>query len=96
MKLLTIIYDSGIDETMMDLVESLGVSGWTKLSHLLGSGGRGPKLNSPVFPGTNHLLLVAVPDDQVERIRLALRRLQSNFRLKPGITLLCQDVDTLP
>jgi len=39
---------------------------------------------------------VAVPDDQVERIRLALRRLQSEFRLKPGITLLCQDVEMLP
>lgn len=96
MKLLTIIYDTGIEESMAELLDRLEVRGFTRFSELLGSGGRGPKQNNPIFPGTNNLLLVALPDDDVERVRRAIRRLQSSFRLKPGVTILCQDVEELP
>jgi hypothetical protein len=96
MKLLTIIYDSGIEESMAELLTRLGVGGYTRITDLHGSGGRGAKQLNPVYPGSNNLLLVALPDADVERVRDAVRRLQAAFRLKPGVTILCQPVEELP
>jgi hypothetical protein len=92
MKLLTIIYDSGIDESLMDVLEGMDVSGYTKIFDAHGVGGRGKKFNSPVFPGTNNVLLIALPEDQVHKVTRALGDLQASFRLKPGITVLVQEV----
>jgi hypothetical protein len=94
-KLLTIIYDSGIDATMTGLLGELGVQAFTKIFDSHGLGGRGPKENTPVWPGTNHLLLIVVPEAEARRIASAVRRLQGTFRLRPGITMLLQDVELL-
>ncbi|MFN3648236.1 MAG: PG0541 family transporter-associated protein [Armatimonadota bacterium] len=96
MKLLTIIYDSGIEESLDELLRALEVPGVTWIRDVPGRGGRGPKMNSPVFPGTNHIALISLPDEEVPRIHRAVRRLQNSYRLKPGITMLCQDVEELP
>lgn len=96
MKLLTLIYDSAIENSMDELLDALQVPGYTKIPDVLGRGGRGPKLNTPVFPGNNTVVLVALPDEEVPRVHRAIRRLQSSFRLKPGITLFCQEVEELP
>lgn len=96
MKLLTIIYDSSIEASMAELLEALQVPGITRIFDVLGSGGRGPKMNNAIFPGTNNIVLVALPDEDVPRIQRAIRRLQGSFRLKPGITIYSQDVEELP
>jgi Nitrogen regulatory protein P-II len=96
MKLLTIIYDSSIEDSMIQLVEDLEVPGFTRFTDLQGRGGRGPKQLNPIFPGSNNVLLAAMPDEQAERVRRAIRRLQSSFRIKPGVTILCQAVEELP
>jgi nitrogen regulatory protein P-II len=95
MKLLTIIYDSGVDESMLQLLEGLEVPGYTRITDLHGLGGRGPKQLNPIYPGSNNLLVVAVADEQVERVHHAIRRFQDSFRLKPGITILSQPVEEL-
>ena len=94
-KLLTIIYDSAIDETMTELLGELGVQAFTKIFDSHGLGGRGPKQNTPVWPSTNHLLLIAVPEGEARRIAAAVRRLQGTYRLRPGITMFLQDVELL-
>jgi hypothetical protein len=96
MKLLTIIYDSSIDASMAELLDALEVPGVTWIHDVVGRGGRGPKMNTPVFPGTNHIALVALADEDVPRVHRAIRRLQGSFRLKPGIGLFCQDLEELP
>src|SRR4051794_25690039 len=95
-KLLTLIYDSGVEASMSELLDALEVRGLTRIYDVFGRGGRGPKMNTPVFPGTNNLVYLAVPEEDVPRIHRAIRRLQHSFRLKPGITILSQDVDELP
>jgi hypothetical protein len=95
-KLLTLIYDSAIDETMMELVGELGVQGYTQIFDAHGSGGRGLKQSDPVHPGTNHLLLIAAPEEEVDRITRAVRRLQETYRLRPGVTMFVQDVVVVP
>jgi hypothetical protein len=92
-QLLTLIYDSAIDETMMELLAELRVPGYTKIFDTQGLGGRGPKENTPVHPGTNHVLLIAAPEEETRRITGAVRRLQETFRLRPGVTMILQDAE---
>jgi hypothetical protein len=80
---------------MMALIGELGVQGFTKMFDSHGRGGRGPKENTPVWPGTNHHLLIAAPEVELRRIASAVRRLQGTFRLRPGITLILQDAEML-
>ncbi|MDH7569924.1 MAG: hypothetical protein QHJ73_10100 [Armatimonadota bacterium] len=95
MKLLTIIYDSGIDEVVMEEVSAMGVEGWTRIFDAHGLGGTGLRRGDQIFPGTNNVLLIALPDERVQEIWTRLRRLQSTFRLKPGITIFVQPVEEL-
>jgi hypothetical protein len=92
-QLLTLIYDSAIDETMMELLAELRVPGYTKIFDTYGLGGRGRKENTPVYPGTNHVLLIAAPEEETRRITGAVRRLQETFRLRPGVTMILQDAE---
>jgi hypothetical protein len=94
-KLLTVIYDSSIHGSMTELLDALQIPGITWIEDVHGRGGRGPKMNTPVFPGTNHIALMAMPDEDVPRVQRAIRRLQHSFRLKPGITIYCQEVEEL-
>jgi len=95
MKLLTIIYDTSVEASMTELLDALELPGITRIDEVLGRGGRGPKMNTAVYPGTNNIALVSLHEDDVPRVQRAIRRLQHSFRLKPGITLLCQDVEEL-
>ena len=92
MKQLTVIYDSGIDESVMELLDGLNLAGFTKLFGAHGNGGTGRKLGSPIFPGENNVLLLLLPDEQVPTVTDALYRLQATYRLKPGLTLVVQNV----
>lgn len=96
MKLLTIIYDSSIEASMKELLDALELPGITWVYDVPGSGGKGPKMNSPVFPGSNNIAYLVLAPDQVTRVHRTIRRLQDSFRLKPGITMFTQEIDVLP
>jgi hypothetical protein len=94
MKQLTVIYDAAIDESVTELIDGLGLPGYTKLFEAQGLGGAGHKLNTPVFPGINNVLLLLLSEPAVRSVTDALYRLQASYRLKPGMTLILQDVQT--
>ncbi|MCW3100348.1 MAG: hypothetical protein JWL77_5966 [Chthonomonadaceae bacterium] len=85
--LLTIAYDSGMDERIMETLQERGVPGWTKTFDAHGAGGAEPKLNSPVFPGSVFLLYIVLPEADAPRIAEALRALQKTYRRNPGLTM---------
>ncbi len=87
MVLLTIAYDSGMDERIMETLQEIEVTGWTKTFDAHGCGGAGPKLNSPVFPGSVHLLSLVLPEAEAHRVSSALRALKATYRRNPGMTL---------
>lgn len=95
MKLVTVIYDGGIDEAVLEQVEAMNLSGWTRLVEAHGVGGAGRRRGDQIFPGTNNVLLVALPDERVNELWRRLRALQATFRLKPGITIFVQPVEEL-
>jgi len=96
MKQLTIIYDSSIEASIKELLDALEVPGITWIYDVPGRGGRGSKMNSPVFPGSNNIAIIVLTQEGVTRVHRAIRRLQESFRLKPGVMLLCQDIEVLP
>ncbi len=93
--LLTIIYENGVDERVMNLLADLSIEGWTKLSSAHGFGGTGYKLDSPIWPGENSVLLIALPEARAVEIAAALRALQQTYRRKPGITMWMQPITML-
>lgn len=79
----------------MNTIKRVGVDGYTKFLNAQGLGGRGLKLGNPVFPGLNNMLLVQLHESKVDEFVEALRGMQSQYILKPGITIWCIDVQVL-
>ena len=88
MKLLMLIYDSGIEEAMLELTQKLELPGYTQVVGAHGEGGTGRKFGDPVWPGMNNVLYVALPDERVADVCRAVEELKGSYRLKPGITTL--------
>lgn len=75
MKLLFITYDVDFDDEVMEMLDSLGVTGFTKWDRVLGKGkNSGPKLDDPVWPGFNCAVAAVVGDDDQERILAELKK----------------------
>jgi hypothetical protein len=93
--LLTVIYDSGVEERLMELIAAQGLDGWTRFTGAHGYGGATYKLDSPIWPGTNNVLLLAVTPEQATQLADAVHALQATYRRKPGITIWLQTVTLL-
>ena len=87
MRLLIVVYDQGMDETLMERLEAVGVHHWTKTFDAHGEGNTGRKLGDQVWPGSNNLLYLQLEEDRVAEVVAAIRDLQAGYRLQPGITL---------
>jgi hypothetical protein len=93
--LLTVVYDSGMDERMTALIEDLHLDGWTKMFAGHGFGGKGRKQDTPVWPGTVNMFLIVLEESDLERVVTAIRALESSYRRNPGVTLWTQPVTLL-
>jgi hypothetical protein len=94
-RLLIVVFDAGAEEDVMPVLEEPPVQGWTLLFHALCAGGTGRKMNDPAFPGSNNVLLVALPEEEVDRFRQRLRDVQALFTKKPGITIFSLPAEVL-
>lgn len=75
MKLLFITYDADLDDDVMEMLDSLGVNGFTKWDKVLGKGKNSePKLDTSVWPGFNCAVAVVISDNDQERILEELRK----------------------
>lgn len=93
--LLLIVYDRAVDTDLMQRIEALGVEGYTKLHDAEGRGGRGIKRGDPIFPGLNHLLLIATTPEKAAAIVQTLRAMQDEYAVKPGISIWCLKAEAL-
>jgi len=94
-KLLIIVYDRAIEEDMMRTIQSLNVTCYTKRFVAHGLGGRGMKQGDPIFPGLNNILIIQTNEGDAHKIVKAVREMQSQYILKPGITIWSMDVQVL-
>lgn len=80
MKLLFITYDVDFDEGVMEMLDSLGVTGFTKWDRVLGKGKNSePRLDDPVWPGFNCAVAAVISDEEQERILEDLKKFSLRF-----------------
>lgn len=89
-RLLTIAYDSGMDERLTEVLDTLELEGWTKTFGAHGFGGTGRKEDTPVWPGTVNIVTILLAETAVEQVVAAIRALQATYRRNPGITIWSQ------
>ena len=87
-KLLLVFYDSGIEEDMIELFERLELEGYTQLFEAQGKGRSGKRFGDQVYPGTNNVAFVALPEERIPPLLQGLRDLEAQFRKKPPIRVL--------
>jgi hypothetical protein len=90
------VYDSGMDERVMEVLAEQGVSGWTKWFGGQGGGATGLKLDTPIWPGTVNLLQIVLDESAIEPLTLSLRALQNSYRRNPGLMMWTQSVLVVP
>ncbi len=85
MKLVVVVYEAGVDDSVMELLRQVELPGWTKLEGATGFGRKGLRLGTPIWPGTNHVLLVGLEDAAVQPFLQALDRLKEGYLRPPAI-----------
>jgi hypothetical protein len=95
-KLLIIVYEDSIDEDLTQCLKEQGVPGYTKVFGAQGEGQHSaPKLGTPVWPGQNNVVYVALPDEAVSPLAATLRELQATYRKRPGLRLFALPMEEL-
>ena len=80
MKLAVIAYGAPIDPEVTEQIEALGFGSYTKWREVLGKGhASGPRLDTHVWPGTNTVIMLALPDERVAELVDALRPIKERL-----------------
>lgn len=83
MKMMLIVHDAVFAAEVAEALEAAGCRVWTRLEKVLGRGeATGPRLDSPVWPGFNQALLLALEPEVAEALLAALRDLRDSARVK--------------
>lgn len=91
-----IVYEDSIDEDLTQCLKEQGVPGYTKLFGAQGEGQHSdPKLGTPIWPGQNNVLFVALAEEAVPPLATALRELQATYRKRPGLRLFVMPMEEL-
>ncbi|MDQ2730171.1 MAG: hypothetical protein M3Y56_00810, partial [Armatimonadota bacterium] len=85
MQMLTIVCDVSLEERVLAGLREINVPGYTRLTDLTGAGRTGRRDGDPIWPGTNSLLLVVVPDEEVQPVVDMLHHLKSEYSRPPAL-----------
>lgn len=79
MDMIMIVYNQVIDEEILELLEELGIDRYTKWQRVLGEGeDSNPRLDTPVWPGANVVLGIAIKEKRkLQRLIKGLRELDA-------------------
>ena len=80
MKMVVVVYNSVIEQDLMNLLEKLGITSYTKWIGVQGKGNMSePHLGTEIWPGTNSVLALALQDEQKKSIVEEIRSLRSKL-----------------
>lgn len=85
MKMVLVVYESGIEEDLQDVLQEVGTSAYTKLTGATGTGRKGHRFGTQIWPGTNTLLWIALPDEKVAGLVRQLRDLKGSYVKPPAL-----------
>ena len=83
MKMLIVVYNDAIDETIITAFKEAQVKGYTKWKETLGEGDETePKLGTHYWPGRNNVLAVVLEDEKVPVITRYYQRTENKISEK--------------
>ncbi len=85
MKMVLVVYDAGIDEDISGVLSEAGVTAYTKQMGATGTGRQGNRFGTQIWPGTNNLLWIALPDGQVAGLVARLNQLKESYVKAPAL-----------
>ena len=95
MKMLIVVYNDAIDETIIGAFKEAQVKGYTKWKETLGEGDETePKLGTHYWPGRNNVLAVVLDDKKVPVITDIIKELKTKY-LKSGIKTFILQVEEI-
>lgn len=95
MKMLLVIYEAGIDEDLRGVLDEAHVAGYTKLTGATGTGHKGHRFGTQVWPGTNNLLWIALPESEVAGLLKRLTDLKGSYLKPPALQTFISPVDAV-
>ena len=95
MKMVWLVYEAGIDEDLAGALEGAGISGYTKLTGATGTGRKGHRFGTQIWPGTNNVLWIALPDEQVAGVIQRLHDLKESYVKAPGLQIFVFLIDVV-
>lgn len=85
MKMVLVVYNEAIDDEVMEVLTTCGISSFTKFRQVLGRGILSePHLDSNIWPGANNVCMVIIEDIQVDSLLDGIKSLRKTLS-KEGI-----------
>lgn len=77
MKMFFVVYAEASDESVSAAFKEAGYKSYTKIHGATGEGQESePKLDTHFWPGRNNTLMLAVPDEEIQKLIGLVRRLR--------------------
>lgn len=94
MKMVMAVYNIGVDEEIMAAMEEMGVTCFTKMPRVVGTGKTtGPRLDNAVWPGANTMALFILPDGRASDVMRAFEHLRATIGRKAGVKAFLLNVE---
>jgi hypothetical protein len=83
--MLMVVYEAGIDEDLSGVLDEAHITGYTKLTGATGTGRKGHRFGTQIWPGTNNLLWIALPDGDIAGLLKRLDALKGSYLKPPAL-----------
>lgn len=81
MKMIFMVFSEAIENEVMQTLEKCAIKTYTRANDLVGVGGRTePRLNSSIWPGTNHGLFIATDENKVALLLKEVKTLKNKYK----------------
>jgi len=87
-RLVIVVYDQAIEVNLLDCLDELELPHFTRWAGAQGSGRQGRREGTPVWPGLNNVLLMAIPPEMVRPLVERLYALRAEFPQTPALRIL--------
>jgi nitrogen regulatory protein PII len=81
MKMLFLVTDSEYEPHCMNTLKEKGVSAYTLIPEVFGSGRSGAKMGDRVHPGASVAVIAVIPDDSVDEVMACIKQCIADSRL---------------
>ncbi len=80
MKFVIMVFNSSIEERVIDAVKECGIEEYTRIPTVYGVGkNSGPHMGTHIWPATNSLLMISCDDESAKRLMEKTKELKERY-----------------